>query len=95
MGPAAAVDEQQARVAYVIVPTFALANAGVALTSDAVGGIATNPIALGVLLGLVMGKALGVFGATALAVRCGVGPLASDATWRHISGLATVAGVGF
>lgn len=82
-------------VAYVIVPTFALANAGVTLTSDAISGIATNRLTLGVVLGLVIGKTVGVFGATALAVRLGIGRLPTGTTWRHIGGLATVAGVGF
>jgi NhaA family Na+:H+ antiporter len=82
-------------VAYVIVPTFALANAGVALTGDALGGIVTEPVTLGVVLGLVVGKTIGVFGASALAIRAGVGRLPAGATWRHMLGLATVAGVGF
>ena len=82
-------------VAYVIVPTFALANAGVALSSDAVGGIVNDPITLGVVLGLVVGKTVGVFGASAIAVRLGFGRLPAGTTWRQVFGLATVAGVGF
>jgi NhaA family Na+:H+ antiporter len=82
-------------VAYVVVPVFALANAGVALTGDALSGIVTNPVTVGVMLGLIVGKTVGVFGATALAVRVGLGRLPTGTTWRHLLGLSTAAGVGF
>jgi NhaA family Na+:H+ antiporter len=82
-------------VAYVVVPVFALANAGVALTGDAVGGVVSDPTTTGVILGLFVGKTVGVLGATALAVRLGIGHLPSGTTWRHVLGVATVAGVGF
>ena len=82
-------------VAYVVVPVFALANAGVSLSGDAIGGVVTNPVTTGVILGLVVGKTVGVFGATAIAVKLGVGRLPSGTTWRHLFGLAVSAGVGF
>jgi NhaA family Na+:H+ antiporter len=82
-------------VAYVVVPVFALANAGVSLTGDAVAGVVSNPVTTGVVLGLVVGKAVGVFGATAVAVRVGIGRLPAGTTWRHVLGLSTAAGVGF
>jgi NhaA family Na+:H+ antiporter len=82
-------------VTYVVVPVFALANAGVVLDGGAVRGIVTDPTTTGVLLGLVVGKTIGVFGATAVAVRMGIARLPSGTTWRHMFGLATSAGVGF
>jgi NhaA family Na+:H+ antiporter len=82
-------------VAFVIVPIFALANAGVRLTGDAVAGITDDPVTLGVIVGLVGGKTIGVFGATFLAVRLGIGRLPQGTTWGHILGLAACAGVGF
>lgn len=82
-------------VAYAVVPIFALANAGVALTGDAVRGVVSDPVTTGVILGLVAGKTVGVLGATALAVKLGIGRLPAGTTWRHVLGLATVAGVGF
>lgn len=82
-------------VAYVVVPVFALANAGVSLSGEAIGGIVSEPVTAGVLLGLVAGKTVGVFGFTAVAVRLGLGRLPSGTTWRHMVGLATSAGVGF
>jgi NhaA family Na+:H+ antiporter len=82
-------------VAYVIVPVFALANAGVELSADALGGLVSEPVTIGVVLGLVVGKTVGVFGASLLAVRFGVGRLPEGATWRHMFGVAICAGVGF
>ncbi|MGQ0433759.1 MAG: Na+/H+ antiporter NhaA [Microthrixaceae bacterium] len=82
-------------VAYVIVPTFALANAGVVLSTDALGGLASDPVTLGVVLGLVVGKTLGVFGASVIAVKLGIGRLPAETTWRHVFGLALCAGIGF
>jgi NhaA family Na+:H+ antiporter len=82
-------------VAYVVVPVFALANAGVALDGTALRSVVSDPVTIGVLLGLVVGKTIGVFGATAVAVRLGIARLPSGTTWRHMFGLATSAGVGF
>lgn len=82
-------------VAYVIVPTFALANAGVVISADTLGGLVSDPVTLGVGLGLVVGKTVGVFGASVIAVRLGIGRLPTDTTWRHVFGLALCAGIGF
>jgi Na+:H+ antiporter, NhaA family len=82
-------------VAYVVVPVFALANAGVSVSGDSLSGIVRDPVTLGVLLGLVVGKTLGIFGATAIAVKAGIGQLPTGATWRHLTGLSIVAGIGF
>jgi NhaA family Na+:H+ antiporter len=82
-------------VSYVIVPVFALANAGVRLSGDAVSGLFADPVVMGVALGLVVGKTVGVFSATFVAVRLGIGRLPDGTTWRHVLGLAMVAGVGF
>lgn len=82
-------------VAYVIVPTFALANAGVSLNVDSLGGVVSEPVTVGVVLGLVLGKTIGVLGATALGVKLRLGVLPPGTTWRHMVGLATVAGIGF
>lgn len=82
-------------VAYVIVPVFALANAGVSLSGDAISGIVRDRVTVGVILGLVVGKAVGIFCATAIAVRSGIGRLPNETGWVHVAGLATVAGIGF
>lgn len=82
-------------VAYVIVPIFALANAGVQVSAETLGDLASNDVTLGVMLGLVVGKTVGVFGATGLAVKLGVGRLPTGTTWRHVLGLSVCAGIGF
>ncbi len=82
-------------VAFLIVPLFAFANAGVRLSSDAIDGIATDTVVLGVGIGLLVGKTIGVFSFTWLADRIGIGTLPSGITYRHVFGLAVTAGVGF
>jgi NhaA family Na+:H+ antiporter len=82
-------------VSFVIVPLFALANAGVDLSARALSDAAGSPVALGVLLGLVIGKPLGITLATWGAVRGGLGRLPNGAGWRDVLGLGTVAGIGF
>ena len=82
-------------VAFVVVPVFALANAGVPLSGDAVGGVVSDPVTVGVLLGLLVGKPVGVLAASFLAVRAGIGRLPEGTSWRQMAGLGVCAGVGF
>jgi NhaA family Na+:H+ antiporter len=80
---------------FVIVPIFALANAGVRLSADTIGDAVTSPVSLGVILGLVVGKPLGIWVASALAVRAGVARLPRNVGLLHVLGAGAVAGVGF
>jgi NhaA family Na+:H+ antiporter len=80
---------------YLALPLFALANAGVPVTLDAVEGILHSPVSLGVILGLVVGKVVGISLFSVLAVRSGVGELPAGVAWRHVFGIATLAGTGF
>jgi NhaA family Na+:H+ antiporter len=80
---------------YVIVPVFALANAGIELSGDALRDAAGSPITLGVAVGLVVGKPLGILAAVALAVRLGVARLPDGLRWSHVTGLGALAGIGF
>jgi Na+/H+ antiporter NhaA len=80
---------------FVIVPIFALANAGVDVSAESVGNAVTSPITLGVLLGLVVGKTLGIWGASALAVRLGLARLPRGVTQQHVLSAGAVAGIGF
>lgn len=82
-------------VSFVVVPLFALANAGVDLSGRALSQAAGSSVALGVLLGLVLGKPLGIALATWAAVRSGLGRLPSGTGWRDVLGLGAVAGIGF
>jgi NhaA family Na+:H+ antiporter len=81
-------------VAFAIVPIFALANAGVSFAGVGPSDL-TQPAAMGVLLGLVVGKQAGVFGATYAAVRFGAAVLPGGVTWRHVHGASLLAGIGF
>ena len=80
---------------FVIVPLFALANAGITLSATAVSDAATSRVAIGVLLGLVVGKLVGISALTWMAVRLNIGVLPEGATGRSIAGIAAVAGIGF
>ncbi|MET0903259.1 MAG: Na+/H+ antiporter NhaA [Acidimicrobiales bacterium] len=79
----------------VIVPLFALANAGVELTADSTRDALTSSLTLGVVLGLVLGKTIGISAASWLAVRFGWADLPTGVTWRHLMGAATLGGIGF
>lgn len=80
---------------YVIVPLFALANAGVDFRNTSISEAATSAIALGVSMGLIVGKIVGISFFTFLAVRLGMGKLPANTNWNHIFGLSAVAGIGF
>ena len=81
-------------VAFFIMPVFALANAGVALGAGA-AALVTDTVALGVMLGLVVGKPLGVMTLAYLAVKTGLAALPSGVTWRHVMGVSFLTGIGF
>ena len=81
-------------VAYLIVPLFALANAGVAL-GDSAGRAIGSPLAYGILAGLVVGKQVGILAAAWAVVRSGWAELPAGVTWRHIWGAGSLAGIGF
>lgn len=80
---------------FLVVPLFALANAGVVVDGDSIRRAASSSVALGIVLGLVVGKPLGITLATWIGTRAGVGRLPAGITWRQVVGLGTVAGIGF
>jgi NhaA family Na+:H+ antiporter len=79
--------------AYVVLPIFALANAGVEL--GAISEVFTEPVGLGIILGLVVGKPIGIFVTSYLAVRLGIAKLPENTSWSMVIGLGAVAGIGF
>ena len=81
-------------VAFGVLPAFAFANAGVSLAGLSLGSF-FEPLPLGILLGLFLGKQVGVFGAVWLGVRLGLCRLPSGVTWLQIYGVALLAGIGF
>ncbi len=81
--------------AFLILPLFALANAGVPISLDGLGDVVTGPIGLGIILGLVLGKPLGLVLATSLAVRFGGAQLPERTDLTAIACVGFVAGIGF
>ena len=79
----------------VVVPIFALANAGVALDADVLEAAVSSPIVHGIVVGLVVGKLTGIGLVSALAVRAGLGRLPGDLTVRQLWGGAALSGIGF
>ncbi|WP_406515494.1 Na+/H+ antiporter NhaA [Streptomyces sp. NBC_00873] len=77
------------------VPLFALFSAGVSLSGDAVANVFTRPETLGVVLGLVVGKTVGIFGGTWLAARFTKAELNKDLAWADVFAVASLAGIGF
>jgi len=82
-------------VAYLVIPIFALANAGIPLTFGSLGETLTHPVVLGVSLGLVLGKFIGITGACWLVLKLGVAELPKDTRFTHIAGVSLLAGIGF
>lgn len=80
---------------FVVIPIFAVANAGVHIDADAIGTAFSSRIAWGVVVGLVVGKPLGIMLATALGVKIQVGRLPEGVAFPHLLGAACVAGIGF
>ena len=80
---------------YVIVPLFALANAGIAIDGGLLERAAGSPITLGILLGYVAGKPVGIVGGSLLVARLSRGRLRPPVGWAAVLGAGTIAGVGF
>lgn len=81
-------------VHYGVLPLFALANAGVPL-QGALQNLFTHPVSLGIIVGLVVGKAGGIFLTARAAAALGAGQLPEGSSWRQVSGLGLMAGIGF
>ena len=80
---------------FLIVPIFALANAGVTIKADAFEGAGAAAVTGGIMLGLVLGKTLGIAGAAWLGTRMGLARLPEDTTWKMLLAIASVGGIGF
>jgi NhaA family Na+:H+ antiporter len=81
-------------VAFLILPVFAFANAGVNFTGIGIDDL-LQPLTLGIAVGLFLGKQIGVFLATWIGVKSGIARLPENVTWRHVYGVACLTGVGF
>lgn len=81
------------RSSYVVLPVFALANAGVVMGLDVLSGY--GPLVLAVVTGLVLGKPIGMLGASALAVRLGLAAKPAEYSWSQLAGAGALSGIGF
>ena len=80
---------------FVVVPLFALANAGLVVSLDSFRNAATSRVTLGIVAGLVVGKIVGIAGMSWLAIRLNLAEAPEGVTRRHLFGAAAVAGIGF
>lgn len=78
-----------------IIPIFALANAGVSFNTNSLAGSLTNPVFLGIVVGLILGKQIGITLFSWLGVKLGLANLPTGVNWKHVYGLSCIAGIGF
>ncbi len=81
--------------AYLVIPIFALANAGIPIDLSSFDNIVGHPVAIGIIAGLLAGKLLGIAGFSWLAVRLGLSRLPHGLNFNHIIGVALMGGIGF
>jgi NhaA family Na+:H+ antiporter len=82
-------------VAYIVIPIFALANAGIPLSLGSLADTFSHPVMMGVSLGLVLGKFIGITGASWLVLKLGIAELPKDTRFTQIAGVSLLAGIGF
>jgi len=82
-------------VALIVIPLFALANAGIAIDFSSIGTTIMTPVSLGIITGLILGKVLGIFGVAWLAIKLKIASLPQGSTMGQIFGVAFLGGIGF
>ncbi len=82
-------------VAFLIMPIFAFFNAGVSFAGADIGALLSSPITLGIAVGLVAGKAIGILGTTVIACKLGWADRPAGTSWTQILGISLLAGIGF
>ena len=82
-------------VALVIIPLFALANAGIAIDFSSIGSTVMQPVSLGIIGGLILGKVIGIFGVSWIAIKLRIARLPEGSTMSQIFGVAFLGGIGF
>lgn len=82
-------------VAFLVIPIFALANAGIPIEFAKIGESLTHPVALGVIVGLMLGKLVGIAGFSWVAIKMGYGSLPEGTNFNQIIGVAMLGGIGF
>ena len=81
--------------AYIVIPVFSLANAGIPIDLDALDNVASSPVAIGTALGLIVGKLLGIAGFAWIAVKSGITRLPAGLNFNHMIGVGLMGGIGF
>ena len=81
--------------AYIIIPIFSLANAGIPIDWNSMGAIITNSVSIGIIAGLFFGKLIGIAGFSWLAIKLNLTSLPKDLNFNHIIGVALMGGIGF
>ncbi len=82
-------------VAYLVIPIFALVNAGIPLEFNSLGETLSNPVMMGVSLGLVVGKFVGITGFSWVVLKLGIAQLPKDTRFTQVAGVSLLAGIGF
>lgn len=82
-------------VAFLVIPIFALVNAGIPLQLGALGETLSHPVMLGVMCGLVLGKFIGITGACWVALRLGIGQLPNGTRFSQVAAVSVLGGIGF
>ncbi len=82
-------------VSLVVIPLFALANAGIAIEFSSITKSIIEPVSLGIILGLIVGKVLGIAGVAYLAIKLGLAKLPQDSSMSQLFGVAFLGGIGF
>ena len=82
-------------VAIIIIPLFALANAGIAIDFSSIQETIMTPVSLGIILGLIVGKVLGIFGVAWLAIKTGIAQIPEGSSMGQLFGVAFLGGIGF
>jgi NhaA family Na+:H+ antiporter len=82
-------------VSFLVLPLFALSNAGVTFSAGAAQGMLTSHIAWGIVAGLVLGKPLGIVGFSKVAVKMGIATLPRGVNWLQMAAVGILAGIGF
>jgi len=82
-------------VALIVIPLFALANAGISIDFSSIGNTVLEPVSLGIIAGLIIGKVIGIFGVSWLAIKLKIAQLPENSTMSQIFGVAFLGGIGF
>ena len=82
-------------VALIVIPLFALANAGIVIDFKSISSVIVEPMPLGIIAGLILGKVLGIFGVSWLAIKLKIATLPKGSTMSQIFGVALLGAIGF